>query len=845
MIHLKPLLTFICIVSLTLAGCAETHEKHEVSEAPNELGELDEWHKLPQANFAIPPYARYLEGIKICLDPGHGGLAHLPNYKRGPTGLREAEVNLRVALYLRDFLTKVGAIVFMTRTDDSFVSLPNRSEIANKNAVDFFVSLHHNSFSNPETNYTSTWYHQDADDSRISLDLARYVQQSVADTLRLPQFTPTGLYSDRLIIPSGFGVLRQTKRPAIVCEASFYSNPEEEQRLKKPSYNKREAYGYFIGIARYVAAGFPKGILLTPAPESSVETKTPRIQIRVADGLHERGAWMLKRQQIFSDSIRIKLDGVVIPHQYLRAEDLIVVTPLKPLSNGVHFVETTLVNYYGNHSLPSEQWFKVAPPAAKLKLSAWTKTLPPDGASYVGITVTALDKDGLPIADDEPIHARTSLGRLADIEAQTASSGGKSNGQKFVSRLSKNGKARFYLHTDAPQPQQSLAQVKVAYKDKSEIITIRFEKIRGGIVQGSVHDVSGSFITDAAVQLGKKKTRITTTNPDGHFFFNNVLPGDTTFNVSKAGYYNLQLKIDVRSNSVQVLHPQLHPIADGTLIGKVFVLDARYGGSERGISAVNSVTSADLNLTTVKVLKEMLTLAGAKVYLVRERDENIPVSKRVKAINAVEHDGYYLRIDHGTWIEGEPSVIATGYPGNQVAENYLKAILEGFNTVLFQTPIETFGDEESPEIRSTNKIALALEIRSINHSHLHETVDSSALIAQKAYAIFLGTWKFLKDAQFDEEKSNRSTTDETSPQTKLEIQVVDESSRRPVAGARVVLDDTFPLVTNQSGKVVFHGVHARRYLIVVETAAYTRQEIESDFLNSGSVLVEVRKQDNQ
>ena len=838
MIRLKPLLSFICIVSIILTSCGERREKHEV------LDELNEWHKLPQANFAIPPYARYLEGIKICLDPGHGGQAHLPNYKRGPTGLREAEVNLRVALYLHNFLKEAGAIVFMTRTDDSFVSLPDRSEIANKNAVDFFISLHHNFFSNPETNYTSTWHHQDADDSRTSLDLARYVQQSVADALRLPQFPPTGLYSDRLVIPSGFGVLRQTKRPAILCEASFYSNPEEEKRLKKESYNKREAYGYFLGIARYVAAGFPKGILLTPSPESSIEIKTPRIQIHVADGLHERGAWMLKRQQVFSDSIRVKLNGVVVPHQYFRTKDLIVITPPKPLSNGVHFVETNLVNYYGNHNLPGEQWFKVTPPAAKLKLHAWTKTLPLNGASYVGITVTALDKDGLPIADDEPIHAQTSLGRLAEMDGQISGSDKKNKAQKFVSRSSKNGEARFYLHTDATQPQPRIARVKVAYKDKSEAINIRFEKIRGGIVQGSVRDVSGSTIADAVVQLVRKKRKTTTTNPDGHFFFNNVSPGNTTLNVSKAGYYNLRLKTDATSNSAQVLHPQLHSIADGTLIGSVFVLDARYGGSEQGTPVINSIAPADLNLAVVKALKEMLMLAGASVYLVREKDEKIPVSKRVKAINAIKHNGYYLRIDHGTWVNGEPSVIATGYPGNQVAAEYLKATLEGFNIALFKTPIETYGDEESPEIRSTNKIALALEIRSINHPHLHDPVDSSTLITQEAYAIFLGTWKFLKDAQSDEEGFNLRTISEVLPQTELEIQVVDKTSQQPVTGARVALDDTFPLVTDQAGKAVFHGVHARRYRIVVEAAGYVHQAIESDFLNLAPVLVEMRKKGN-
>ena len=199
------------------------------------------------------------------------------------------------------------------------------------------------------------------------------------------------------------------------------------------------------------------------------------------------------------------------------------------------------------------------------------------------------------------------------------------------------------------------------------------------------------------------------------------------------------------------------------------------------------------------------------------------------------------RLDHSAWVEGEPSVIATGYPGNQVAENYLKAILGGFNMSLLQTPIETFGDEESPEIRSTNKIALALEIRSINHPHLQEPVNAPALITQEAYAIFLGTWKFLKNTQLDKEELNPRTVGEVLPKKELEIQVVDGASRQPVADARVALDDTFPLVTNQAGETVFRGVHARRYRIVVDAVGYAHQEIESDLLSSGSVLVEMRK----
>ena len=215
----------------------------------------------------------------------------------------------------------------------------------------------------------------------------------------------------------------------------------------------------------------------------------------------------------------------------------------------------------------------------------------------------ALDKNGLPIADDEPIHAQTSLGQLAKTE-----------------RLSKNGEARFYLYTDATQPQSGRAQVKVAYKDKSETITIRFDKIRGGIVQGSVHDVSGSIIADATVQLVRKQNRIQRPIQMDTSFSIMLRRGDATLNVSKAGYYNLRLETNATVNSAQVLHPQLHPIADGTLIGKVFVLDARYGGSERGTPVTNSVATADLNLAVVKALKEMLeTCRGKRLSCSRKR----------------------------------------------------------------------------------------------------------------------------------------------------------------------------------------------------------------------------------
>ena len=661
----------------------------------------------------FPPYTRHLKGFKICLDPGHGGQAHVPDYKRGPTGVREAEVNLKVALHLRDMLQNVGATVVMTRVDDSYVSLAKRSQIANESNADFFISLHHNGIDNsPKTNYTSTWYHGDADDSRQSLDLARYIQQGVSDALRLPSSPATGLYSDKLVTASGFGVLRLTKCPAVLCEASFLSNPEEETRLQDANYLSREAYGYFLGIARYIAAGFPKGILVAPQHTSAVETKTPHLQIRVMDGLHERGAWMLKRQQVFTNTIRVKVDDVILPHHYNRNTDIITVAIEKPLSNGVHFVETELVNYYGNHSLPSPQWFKVAPPAEKIDLRAWADTLPPDGKSYVGITVTALDADSMPIADDERFYAQTSYGTLVE-----------------TTQRSKDGSAHFYLFaSDTP----GTATVEVSYGETSASLTIHFTDTDTAILQGNIANAdSGEPLQD--VQLHTDTGLTANTDVQGHFFITTVpasaIPTETTLVMSKVGYYPDKRKVNIAPNQAAIAHAKLHPIAGGAFASTVIILDSR--------------TDTPDTEKLIRTLKELLELAGAKVYNIYTPGQELTVEKRVETVNAIADEGYYLQINHAPPDRDEP-ITAAHYRGNQVTETFLKRILQQFNKTLYETPITTVQDFTTPEIQQTNKMAMTLEIQQQNVSPIEE-----------AYAIFFGTWTFLSasaDIDPDEQK---------------------------------------------------------------------------------------------
>ena len=665
----------------------------------------------------IPSYARHIKGLKICLDPGHGGQGHIPDYKRGPTGLREAVINLKVANHLRELLEGVGVEVIMTRTDDSYVSLADRSKISNENNADLFISLHHNGIVNPETNYTSTWYHGDADESRSSLDLARYIQQGVTDALQLPKTPSTGLYSDKLLVASGFGVLRLTECSAVVCEASFYTNPEEEERLKNDDYLKKEAYGYFLGIARYAEAGFPKGILITPEHNSVIGSKTPTLKISVKDGIHERGVWILKRQQIYTNSIQVRVNNKIYPFNYDPESDIITVNIKDKLSNGIHLIQTDLVNYYGNHSLPKPQQFKGAPPAGKMKLSAWTDNLPYDGKSYVGITVKATDADRLPIADDEVIHATTSLGTLLESNSTTL-----------------NGESIFYLKSPT---EKGSAIVDIVYGKTKKSIKINFNDINKKIILGQViNGDNGSPIPNAKVMIYPEINTITDRN--GHYFIHTDIPKEkitkVEIGIAEPRYYPYSHELELQSNQSTIHNTNLYAIADGVFFDTTIVLDS-HSNEPRTHKLIDR-------------LQKLLEFAGTKVHSIYLDTINLNSDDRITIINNIKDEGYYLQIRHKPIKNGEPTVAAAHNLGNQGTEMFQKRILEQFNQDLFQTSTNTIQDRDTPVIQQTNKMAMTLEIGTLKYpksTHLSESL-----------VIFKGLWKHFSDStEIDEEKMKR------------------------------------------------------------------------------------------
>ena len=180
-----------------------------------------------------------LAGVKVVVDAGHGGWD--PGAV-GVNGLTEKQVNLQVAKALRNCLVEYGgADVVMTRTDDSYVSLAARVQKANNSWADRFISIHHNGSVNPAHNGTSVYSAKVG--SAASHDLRDKVQK------RLLQMT--GL-RDLGANTANFYVLRNTRMPAILTEASFITNPKEEEKLRDPGYLWREGYYIYRGLVDHM-----------------------------------------------------------------------------------------------------------------------------------------------------------------------------------------------------------------------------------------------------------------------------------------------------------------------------------------------------------------------------------------------------------------------------------------------------------------------------------------------------------------------------------------------------------------------------------------------------------------
>ena len=188
----------------------------------------------------------------IVLDAGHGGTADIDEYRMGPAGEREEWVNLRVAEELEKLLSDEGATVIMTRTEDVQVELADRAQLATDNNADLFLSIHHNATADSTVNFPITYYHGNASENLAGVKLATIINRQIRADL-FGEETPYVTVSDHTIFPqAGTGVLRNSYGiPGVITELSFFTHPEEEQRLMERDYNREQAKSLLNALKTY------------------------------------------------------------------------------------------------------------------------------------------------------------------------------------------------------------------------------------------------------------------------------------------------------------------------------------------------------------------------------------------------------------------------------------------------------------------------------------------------------------------------------------------------------------------------------------------------------------------
>lgn len=187
----------------------------------------------------------HLGGRTVVVDPGHGGRD--PG-AIGYSGTYEKDVTLAIGLEVARLLQQAGATVVMTRHEDVFVELANRSALANAVGADAFVSIHADAIGFGRiAGGTSTFYFPEGGGSSGPSVNQRYAASLQGELLR-----ELGL-ADRGVHQRAFHVVRNTTMPSALVEVGFIDNPDEEKLLVDPEFQARAAAAIVHGILRFFA----------------------------------------------------------------------------------------------------------------------------------------------------------------------------------------------------------------------------------------------------------------------------------------------------------------------------------------------------------------------------------------------------------------------------------------------------------------------------------------------------------------------------------------------------------------------------------------------------------------
>ena len=186
----------------------------------------------------------------VVIDPGHGG--NDPG-GIGISGVLEKDVNLSVALYLKDYLEHQGIRVVMTReTDQGLYSetaqnkkkedLAKRISIIEETQPDFVLCIHQNIFTDSKYSGAQVFYYKESEEgARLAGLIQNQLIQGVdPDNTRVPKSN------------MNYYMLKQSPVPIVIVECGFLSNVDEEAKLGTQAYQRDLAWNIYLGTMQYL-----------------------------------------------------------------------------------------------------------------------------------------------------------------------------------------------------------------------------------------------------------------------------------------------------------------------------------------------------------------------------------------------------------------------------------------------------------------------------------------------------------------------------------------------------------------------------------------------------------------
>ncbi len=202
--------------------------------------------------YGLKPVAPEAQHKLVVIDAGHGGAdPGARGYENGIAVLNEKDVNLDVALRLRDMLTAAGARLYMIRTGDVTIPLYDRQDAANLLEASLYVSIHNNSYSTSTPNGTEVLYRAKDDpplDGISARELAENLQRTLVSNL--------GLANRGAKVNPSLAVLRRTAMPAVIIEGAFLSNPGDLSYMKTDDFSEK----YAMSAAKCIIEALNKSI---------------------------------------------------------------------------------------------------------------------------------------------------------------------------------------------------------------------------------------------------------------------------------------------------------------------------------------------------------------------------------------------------------------------------------------------------------------------------------------------------------------------------------------------------------------------------------------------------------